>query len=401
MKKTIYIIPFLIGGLLLFSCGSTTSTNTTPIVNPHAAAHMQMHDEFKKEQIQKTMNETFIKELAGTYLGMLPCADCEKIIYRLQLKDDLTYYSKKIYQGRSDTPIEKKGTYSINNQFIIQLDDGGGMNLFKKDSNGLIMLDKSGNKITGDLADKYYLLPIARSAKNNKQNRYQQIMHKKSQEGIDFYAFGNEPFWSLDMDFEKTIRFKNLDGLDYNAPAVEPVKAQDANVKRYRSVTESGEIIVQINQTECTDSMSGQLFDYSVSIDIKLSKETEYTSYKGCGNYVPDYRLHDIWAIIEVDGIKINAADFKKDAPRMEINLTKNTVFGTDGCNTFRGSVKVEKNTIQFGPLASTMMACFDNTEISSKIGKILSSETLTFKRENNLVFYDNGKKVMELKHID
>ena len=392
-------ILFLSFSFLMLSCGSTSKQTTS--VNPHAESHVQMHEEFVNEQNQQTMNKKFAQELSGTYLGMLPCADCEKIIYRLMLNDDLTYQSKKTYQGRSDEPIEKKGTYSINSRFIIQLDNGGGMNMFKKESKGLLMLDKNGNEITGDLADKYYMLPILKSAKNNKQNRYQQILQKKYQEGIDFSAFGNEPFWSLDMDFEKGFRFKNLDGLDYNTPAVEPVKAMDADVTRYRTVTESGELIVQLNHKECTDSMSGKKFDYSVTIDFKTSKETDYKTYKGCGNYVPDYRLHDIWAIIEVDGIKVNPSGFKKDAPRMEINLTDKTVYGTDGCNTFRGGVKVEKDNIKFGPLATTMMACFDNTEISSKIGKILSSETLTFKRENNLVFYDNGKKVMELKHID
>ena len=392
-------ILFLSFSFLMISCGST-STQTTS-VNPHAEPHVQMHEEFINEQNQQTMNKKFAQELSGTYLGMIPCADCEKIIYRLILNDDLTYQSKKTYQGRSDIPFEKKGTYTINSQFIIQLDDGGGMNMFKKESKGLLMLDKKENEITGNLADKYYMLPIVKSVKNNKQNKYQQILYKKYQEGIDFYAFGNEPFWSLDMDFEKGFRFKNLDGLDYNAPAVDPVKAMDADVTRYRTVTESGELIVQLYHKECTDSMSGQKFEYSVSIDFKTSKETDYKTYKSCGNYVPDYRLHDIWAIIEVNGIKVNTSDFKKDAPRMEINLTKKTVYGTDGCNTFRGSVKVDNNNIKFGPFASTRMACFDNTEISSKIGKTLSSKTLTFKRKNNLVFYENGKKVMELKHID
>jgi len=397
--KSIVVISL---SFFILSCGST-STQTTN-VNPHAEPHIQMHEEYMNEQNKQTMNKKFAQEMSGTYLGNVPCADCEKIIYRLQLNDDLTYQSKKTYQGRSDVPIEKNGTYSINSKFIVKLDDGGGMNLFKKESKGLLMLDTNGNEITGTLADKYYMLPVVKNAENTestKQNRYQQILHKKFQEGIDFYAFGNEPSWSLDMDFEKVIRFKNLDGLDFNAPAVEPVKAMDANVSRYRTVTESGELIVQLNDTECTDSMSGKKFDYSVSVDFKASNEIDFKTYKGCGNYIPDYRLHNIWAIIEVDGIKVNPADFKKDAPRMEINLTDKMVFGTDGCNTFRGSAKVEKDYIQFGPLASTMMACADNLEISSKIGKILSSKSLTFKMENNLVFYDNGKKVMELKNID
>ncbi len=397
--KQASIFIFLISLSAFFSCGSSsTSTN----VNPQAEPHNQMHQEFINEQNQNKMNEKYLNEISGTYLGMLPCADCEKIIYRLQLNNDKTYQSKITYQGKSDKPIIKKGTYTLSNRLLIQLDDrSGSMNYFKKQSKGLLLLDKNANEITGDLADLYFLLPIVKSTENNNQNSYLRILQKKHQEGIDFYAFGNEPFWSLDMDFEKGFRFKNLDGLDFSAPAVEPVKAMDADVSRYRAVTESGEIIIQLNHKECTDSMSGEKFDYNVTVDFKTSKETDYKTYKGCGTYVPDYHLHDIWAIIEVDGIKVNPTNFKKDAPRIEINLTDNNVFGTDGCNTFRGSVNVERNTIYFGNLASTMMACFENTEISSKIGKILSNNKLTFKYENNPVFYDGDKKVMELKHID
>ncbi|MEN8125025.1 MAG: copper resistance protein NlpE N-terminal domain-containing protein [Bacteroidota bacterium] len=397
--RTLSIFLLFLSLSTLISCGSNQQTTT---VNPHKDTHQQVHEDFKNEEIQKNINEKYINEISGTYLGMLPCADCEIIIYRLQLNNDKTYQSKITYQGKSDKPILVKGTYTINNRLLIQLDEqAGSMNLFQKESKGLLLLDKNGNKITGDLADNYSLLPITKEVSNNKNVRLQKIIQKKYQEGIDFYAFGNEPFWSLDMDFEKGFHFKNLEGLDFNAPSVEPVKAMDANVSRYRSITESGEIIIQLNQTGCTDNMSGEKFDYSVSIDIKTSNEEDYKKYKGCGNYVPDYKLNDIWAIIEVDGIKIDPSNFNKNAPRIEINLIDKNILGTDGCNTFRGSINVEKNIIYFGNLASTMMACTDNTEISTKIGKILSNNKLSYDYKNNLIFYDNGKKVMELKHID
>lgn len=132
-------------------------------------------------------------------------------------------------------------------------------------------------------------------SENNQSPKLQQILLKKWKDGIDFYAFGNEPSWSLDMDFDQVIRFKNLDGIDFNAPMVEPSKAMDTNVTRYRSVTESGEIIVQINRVACMDNMSGEAFNYRVTVDYKSSVDTDYQSFKGCGNFIPDPRLHDLW----------------------------------------------------------------------------------------------------------
>ncbi len=382
---------------IISSCGSTSETS----VNPHAEPHIQMHKEFIKEENQKVMNQQFLKEISGTYLGMLPCNDCEKIIYRLQLNKDQTYQAKITYKGKEDT-ILKNGNFKITDKLTIELDDYiNGMNQLLPESKGLLLLDRNGNKFTGENAEQYYLLPVTRTNENPKEARFQKILQNKFQAGIDFFAFGNEPSWSLDMDFEKSIHFKDLDGIDFSAPAVKPDQAMDANIKRYRSVTESGEIIVQINKIPCSDSMSGKKFDYQVNIDYKKSNEKDYRTFKGCGNYIPDYRLHDIWAIIEVDGIKINSDNFKKKIPMLEINLSENRVSGTDGCNNFTGKVTLEKGKILFGPLASTMMACLDNNEISSKIGKTLSDAELDYTFDNNLVFFKNGNRVMVLKHID
>ncbi len=393
--KSIFLLSF---SYFILSCGSTSSTKTEPPVNPHAEPHINMHQELIDENKQN-----FAEEIVGIYLGEIPCADCEKINYKIKLNKDFSYQLEYTYVGKSNALIKKSGTYHINkNRLLIQLDNAAnGMNYLQKQPYGLLLLDKNSNVITGVLADKYKLYLMVNNEENNELKGLLNILIKKQKEGIDFYAVGNEPFWSLDIDFDKTIHFKNLDGIAFNAPAVTPVKAMDANMNRYRSVTESGEIIIELSQTECTDSMSGQKFDYSVTVEFKTRKEKDYKTYKGCGNYIPDYRLHDIWAIVEVDGIKINPTDFKKNVPRLEINLTKKTVFGTDGCNTFRGGVKVEKDFIYFGNLASTLMACFDNNEVSSKIGKVLSEKNLTFKFENNLIFYKGDKKVMELKHID
>ena len=230
----------------------------------------------------------------------------------------------------------------------------------------------------------------------------QKLLIKKHQQGIDFYAIGNEPFWNLNMDFEKGFHFNTLNGLDFKAPAAKFVKAIDDNIIKYRSITESGEIIVRLDQTDCADNMSGQKFNYRVTVDYKTSKESDFKTYKGCGNYVPDFRLNDIWAIIEVEGIVVNPEIFKAKLPRLEFNIAEKRVLGNDGCNSFNGGFKMEHKRIFIGNLASTMMACFENEEISSKIGKVLSNNNLDYTFENNLLILSKDhKKVIVLKHID
>lgn len=353
---------------------------------------------------QSTQTIKSVNELSGTYIGTIPCADCEGIIYELQLKSDNTYNNSLIYKGKSDTPIKKSGTYTFNKQ-IIQLDsNAGSMNMLQKTAEGLLLLDKNGKVIEGSLANNYKLTPIATStvSTNSENSGMQKILMQKQQEGIDFYAIGNEPSWSLDMDFDKIIRFKTANGITFNAPAVEPELAQDHNVKRFRAVTESGEIIIQIIQGDCKDTMADRSYPYQVTVDFKTSTASDFTSLKGCGMYIPDFRLHDIWAIESVEGIILNASDYKKNAPKLEIFVSEQRVLGSDGCNTFRGKMYNEENRLYFGPMASTRMACLNNTEISYKINSVFSKNAITYSIENNrLTIFNNNKEAMVLKHID
>jgi len=230
----------------------------------------------------------------------------------------------------------------------------------------------------------------------------QKLLMAKNQKGIDFYAVGNEPFWSLDMDFNKGFHFKNLDGLEFNVPVVKPDKAMDANVIRYRSATESGEIIIQLNQTECSDTMSGQKFEYAVTVDVKTNKDSDFKTYKGCGNYVPDFRLHNIWVIKEVNGRQLNSMTFKEGMPNLELNTSDNTIMGFDGCNNFNGKMSSVHGTITIGMLMSTMKSCPDNADISFQINNILSGKKISYKFEKGFLdFYKNKKKVLVLKNVD
>jgi uncharacterized membrane protein len=111
------------------------------------------------------------------------------------------------------------------------------------------------------------------------------FIRRKLDKGIDFFATGTEPFWSIDMDFEKQFSFHTMDGFILNTPATEKMKGGNPNVSRYNATTEAGEIIIMIHKKECIDAMSGEKSPYEVTVRVKSSKEKDFTDYKGCGRY--------------------------------------------------------------------------------------------------------------------
>jgi len=211
--------------LVLFSCG--TSTNTT-YVNPHAAPHIQMHQEFKDEENQK-----IIQEISGKYSGSIPCSDCEHINYVIELRKDLTYNLWYSYVGKSEIIIEKSGKFILSNRLTIQLDNAAnGMNLLKKTQKGLLLLDKNGNEFSGELEEQYNLHLVKLNTENYKFLK-QQFLTKKWNNSIGFYAFGNEPSWSLDINFDKSMHLKNLEFTD--------LKKSDKNINCSLSSVDGGE----------------------------------------------------------------------------------------------------------------------------------------------------------------
>ena len=200
----------------------------------------------------------------------------------------------------------------------------------------------------------------------------------KFDQGIDFIASGNEPFWSLEIDFDKSMHFKMPDGFEIKTPAVEGVKAMDANVTRYAGKTEQGLLIVQIQKLECINDMSGEKLDYTVTVDIKNNTDKDYSTYKGCGRYLSDYRLQDIWVLDSINKKKMHATDFMKGLPYLEFNLTEKKILGHTGCNNINCTMEVLGKKIKFGNISATRMAC-KNMEFEPTYLQMLDSKTISY----------------------
>lgn len=98
----------------------------------------------------------------GVYKGTLPCADCQGIETTLTLNADKTYNLLSTYLGKGDgKPVESKGSFEWMNGNVIKLNDPrGAPQLVMISENKVLMLDRSGQKVTGQLADKYILVKV-------------------------------------------------------------------------------------------------------------------------------------------------------------------------------------------------------------------------------------------------
>ncbi|NMM50123.1 copper resistance protein NlpE N-terminal domain-containing protein [Marinigracilibium pacificum] len=94
----------------------------------------------------------------GRYLGVLPCADCNGIKTTIDLNKDKTFSMSTVYLGKSDQTYTHNGSFEwYDNGSKIKLKSEDMDGAFIVGENQLIHLDKEGNRIDGDMGDKYVL----------------------------------------------------------------------------------------------------------------------------------------------------------------------------------------------------------------------------------------------------
>ncbi len=225
--------------------------------------------------------------------------------------------------------------------------------------------------------------------------------HEHFQRGVGFKESENKPDWSLEMDFEEVIRFSTEDGLVLNTPPVKVTRAMGADVTFYDARTESGELRITLSGEKCIDPITGKELDYLTRIEAKYSSEDEFRSFTGCGRYIFDYRLHDIWVLKEMTGVNLDPETLTKGLPVFELNPGRYEFTGHAGCNNLNARIEVRGNRVSFGKIISTRMACPDMSLEQTMVSKI-EDNTFIFKiHEGILTLEDESGAMVYFRKID
>ena len=145
MKKILVVT--LMMGLSLNSCKKEATMNEEEIAVDSTSVEIpvDMHNAMSSLDYQ------------GTYLGSLPCADCEAIETKIILTDD-SYIKETVYKGKSKEVYKESGSIQWNKEGnTITLIGSEVPNQYFVGENVLFHLDMDGKRIEGDLASKYQL----------------------------------------------------------------------------------------------------------------------------------------------------------------------------------------------------------------------------------------------------
>lgn len=219
---------------------------------------------------------------------------------------------------------------------------------------------------------------------------------QKQKKGVDLFATGNTPVdWSLEIDFDKMVSFKAVDGTTLNVlPAFEK-KDITADAETYLLKTDLGRVEIKVFNTNCVGSENNEQFSKKATVTIQNKL------YSGCGKYLFDHRLNDIWVLESINTNILFAPDFAKGLPKMEFNLQTNKMTGSDGCNNIMSNIEVKGNRIKFSSFAGTKMAC-NNNSVEKIFNELLSDKLVDYYLENNkLILYLGDDSKLSFKRKD
>jgi len=224
-------------------------------------------------------------------------------------------------------------------------------------------------------------------------------MNAPTRTDVYFKATGTEPFWGLEIS-PATVKLDIMDGGVIMTPHVEPIQAMDENVKMYSIETESVRLRIQLQQLDCVNQMSGEVSPYAVTIDLEYTGNGDKKHFEGCGTYVTDYRLHDIWVLETLNGLAMKNDDFMGKLPSMEVNTTENTFNGFAGCNQMNGQLFYERGLIRFTDIVTTKRFCPPPNK-ENEFLKALASATDYSIGNNRLELSNDNGSLLVFKKID
>jgi heat shock protein HslJ len=155
-------------------------------------------------------------------------------------------------------------------------------------------------------------------------------------------ARGNEPDWSARIAVDHIELVTELG----TRRSVHRLPPAPRSPEGWQAEAEDGQIGIRVSPSLCRDSMSGM--PYPLTVRIEHAGRT----LQGCGGEPGSLLTGTVWRIEDVAGRGVI------DAALSTLVFGDGAVSGRGGCNAFGGAMTMTGETLQFGPLAATRMAC-------------------------------------------
>lgn len=220
---------------------------------------------------------------------------------------------------------------------------------------------------------------------------------------VTFHGFSNWEQWGLKIYSDSLIELKTETLGIYSFNAVSTTISEDATMLYYSCVNQQKESInITIRkQPACEDELGAVDYPFAVLIVLKKADGTEL-NYSGCGFYIINPLLNDVWALDSIKGKSIDRAAYANGVPSLEFHLDGMKVHGFGGCNEISGSFYVDReDKLIFSSMLATLKMCA-SMEGEITVLNALNNKAYRYTIENGkLRFIHKDGSVLIFKKVD
>jgi len=137
------------------------------------------------------------------------------------------------------------------------------------------------------------------------------------------------------MDEKQKIHFSSQSEFgDYYASEIEGMEPQDINAMIYGAQTQEGSLSVMVFSESCKTE-DGEMFPYRITVSGR-KEEGRLAEFRGCGLYLNNPALHDIWAVKTWSALSANKV--VDSGAYLEFNMKSQRLYGNLGCGEIEGN---------------------------------------------------------------
>lgn len=204
------------------------------------------------------------------------------------------------------------------------------------------------------------------------------------EKGVSFWAYGQEPFWNLEVYDGKEMRFEGMNNQFFVLPT-ERILPTDSQTYFLTYNTPNGKFNLMFIQKSCTDASSRE--KHPITIAALYGKDT----LMGCGMNIYDKHINGKWLLKKINGKNIPTQLGQNNIPHLDINGELNTISGSTGCNRFSGKFVLRNYKVHMGSMATTKIAC-PNAMESAFLA--VFNHIISYQLSNNTLLLTNKEEV-------
>lgn len=313
------------------------------------------------------------QRVVGSYVGILPCADCPGIEMRLDVFEDGVFYERSVYQER-DARFDSIGRWTLHGDMLELRYQPDQRRLLRPDDGWLTLLDTEGRPIESKLNYTLY-----------RSSRLSPIEPTTTLEGHFTYfadsatledcATGRRMPVAMEGDYLRLEKAATRSGSTLDRPLPVTVEARIVERVNMEGPARPTVIVERVTQSGSPVSCKPASAPAETTPQADHGAPARDARNPGTVEVPPSPLLAAThWRLERLGDAAVSARSGER-APFIIFTLGEaSRISGSTGCNRLTGSVELAGDSMTLRGIATTRMACLEDQGIEQRFLSALES---------------------------